>query len=74
MFHLSAFIAGYMMSGFVFHDAVDAKALQRTLSFETGVVYSSIDLFGCDTSTNNAYSCLTFPCRHAKQSSWTGTS
>lgn len=45
MFHLSAFIAGYLMSGLVFHDAPDAKALQRTLSYETGGVFSSIDFF-----------------------------
>ncbi|KAE8661800.1 putative sodium/metabolite cotransporter BASS5 [Hibiscus syriacus] len=35
-FHLSAFIAGYFLSGLVFHKAPDMKALQRTLSFETG--------------------------------------
>lgn len=35
-FHLSSFIAGYVLSGFIFHDAPDVKALQRTISFETG--------------------------------------
>ncbi|CAO2827190.1 unnamed protein product [Amaranthus hypochondriacus] len=44
MFHLSAFIAGYVMSGFVFRDAIDAKALQRTLSFETGMQSSLLGL------------------------------
>ncbi|XP_021901749.1 probable sodium/metabolite cotransporter BASS6, chloroplastic isoform X2 [Carica papaya] len=34
-FHLSAFIAGYLLAGSVFHEAPDVKALQRTLSFET---------------------------------------
>ncbi|KNA12268.1 hypothetical protein SOVF_127400 [Spinacia oleracea] len=44
MFHLSAFIAGYMMSGLVFHDSPDAKALQRTLSYETGMQSSLLGL------------------------------
>lgn len=35
-FHLSAFIAGYFLSGSLLHKAPDVKALQRTLSFETG--------------------------------------
>lgn len=35
-FHLSAFIAGFVISGLVFHKATDTKALQRTLSYETG--------------------------------------
>ncbi|PON57443.1 Bile acid-sodium symporter/arsenical resistance protein [Parasponia andersonii] len=35
-FHLSAFIAGYILTGVVFHKAPDVKALQRTLSYETG--------------------------------------
>jgi BASS family bile acid:Na+ symporter len=35
-FHLSAFIAGYVLSGSVFRDSPDVKPLQRTISFETG--------------------------------------
>lgn len=35
-FHLSAFILGYLLSGIAFHKAPDVKALQRTLSYETG--------------------------------------
>lgn len=38
-FHLSAFIAGYSLTGLAFHDLPDVKALQRTLSYETGYVY-----------------------------------
>lgn len=44
MFHLSAFIAGYVMSGLVFHNAPDVKALQRTLSYETGMQSSLLGL------------------------------
>lgn len=36
-FHLSAFIAGYALTGLAFHRAPDVKALQRTLSYETGL-------------------------------------
>lgn len=36
MFHLSAFLSGYFVTGSVFRNAPDAKALQRTLSYETG--------------------------------------
>ena len=36
MFHLSAFFSGYFLTGSVFRNAPDAKALQRTLSYETG--------------------------------------
>jgi Skp family chaperone for outer membrane proteins len=36
MFHLSAFLAGYFLTGSVFRNAPDAKAMQRTLSYETG--------------------------------------
>ncbi|XP_022759425.1 probable sodium/metabolite cotransporter BASS6, chloroplastic isoform X2 [Durio zibethinus] len=43
-FHLSAFIAGYFLSGSVFHKAPDVKALQRTLSFETGMQSSLLAL------------------------------
>ncbi|CAL5359944.1 unnamed protein product [Camellia sinensis] len=43
-FHLSAFIAGYSLTDLVFHDAPDAKALQRTLSYETGMQSSLLAL------------------------------
>lgn len=35
-FHSTAFIAGYFLTGMVFHKTPDVKALQRTLSYETG--------------------------------------
>ena len=38
-FHLSAFILGYILTGVVFHKAPDVKALQRTLSYETGFFF-----------------------------------
>ncbi|XP_013595117.1 PREDICTED: probable sodium/metabolite cotransporter BASS6, chloroplastic [Brassica oleracea var. oleracea] len=37
MFHLSAFLSGYFLTGSVFRNAPDSKALQRTLSYETGM-------------------------------------
>ncbi|KAL9328647.1 hypothetical protein ACSQ67_003650 [Phaseolus vulgaris] len=43
-FHLSSFIAGYFLSGFVFRDFLDAKALQRTISYETGMQSSLLAL------------------------------
>ncbi|XP_027361404.1 probable sodium/metabolite cotransporter BASS5, chloroplastic isoform X1 [Abrus precatorius] len=43
-FHLSSFIAGYILSGFIFRDSHDAKALQRTISFETGMQSSLLAL------------------------------
>ncbi|KAH9605957.1 hypothetical protein KSS87_008538 [Heliosperma pusillum] len=43
-FHLSAFIAGYVMSGLAFREAPDAKALQRTISYETGMQSSLLGL------------------------------
>ncbi|KAG4993168.1 hypothetical protein JHK86_029995 [Glycine max] len=43
-FHLSSFIAGYILSGFVFRDSLDVKALQRTISFETGMQSSLLAL------------------------------
>ncbi|KAK7406204.1 hypothetical protein VNO78_07824 [Psophocarpus tetragonolobus] len=43
-FHLSAFIAGYILSGFVFRDSLNKKALQRTISFETGMQSSLLAL------------------------------
>ncbi|XP_047168189.1 probable sodium/metabolite cotransporter BASS5, chloroplastic [Vigna umbellata] len=43
-FHLSSFIAGYFLSGFVFRDSLDAKALQRTISYETGMQSSLLAL------------------------------
>ncbi|KAL1201660.1 putative sodium/metabolite cotransporter BASS6 [Cardamine amara subsp. amara] len=44
MFHLSAFLAGYFLTGSVFRNAPDAKALQRTLSYETGMQSSLLAL------------------------------
>uniref|UniRef100_A0A1J3IU48 Putative sodium/metabolite cotransporter BASS6, chloroplastic n=1 Tax=Noccaea caerulescens TaxID=107243 RepID=A0A1J3IU48_NOCCA len=44
MFHLSTFLAGYFLAGSVFRDAPDAKALQRTLSYETGMQSSLLAL------------------------------
>jgi len=35
-FHLSSFVSGYILSGFIFRDSPDVKQLQRTISFETG--------------------------------------
>ncbi|XP_050264935.1 probable sodium/metabolite cotransporter BASS6, chloroplastic isoform X1 [Quercus robur] len=43
-FHLSAFIAGYVFTGLVFHKAPDVKELQRTLSYETGMQSSLLAL------------------------------
>ncbi|CAL0331679.1 unnamed protein product [Lupinus luteus] len=43
-FHLSAFIAGYILSGFIFRDSPDVKPLQRTISFETGMQSSLLAL------------------------------
>ncbi|XP_031391846.1 probable sodium/metabolite cotransporter BASS5, chloroplastic isoform X2 [Punica granatum] len=43
-FHLSAFIIGYYLPGIFFHKAPDVKALQRTLSFETGMQSSLLAL------------------------------
>lgn len=43
-FHFTAFVAGYGLSGLVFHEAPDVKALQRTLSFETGMQSSLLAL------------------------------
>ncbi|XP_061357821.1 probable sodium/metabolite cotransporter BASS5, chloroplastic isoform X2 [Gastrolobium bilobum] len=43
-FHLSSFIAGYILSGFVLRDSPDVKALQRTISFETGMQSSLLAL------------------------------
>ncbi|KAI4327051.1 hypothetical protein L6164_019554 [Bauhinia variegata] len=43
-FHFSAFIAGYILSGVVFRNAPDVKALQRTISFETGMQSSLLAL------------------------------
>ncbi|XP_059442475.1 probable sodium/metabolite cotransporter BASS5, chloroplastic isoform X2 [Corylus avellana] len=43
-FHFSAFVAGYFFSGLVFHKATDVKALQRTLSYETGMQSSLLAL------------------------------
>ncbi|KAH6778934.1 Sodium Bile acid symporter family [Perilla frutescens var. hirtella] len=43
-FHLSAFIAGYSLTGLVFRDQPDVKPLQRTLSYETGMQSSLLGL------------------------------
>ncbi|CAA0842275.1 Probable sodium/metabolite cotransporter BASS6-chloroplastic [Striga hermonthica] len=43
-FHLSAFIAGYSFTGLIFRDSPDVKALQRTLSYETGMQSSLLAL------------------------------
>lgn len=43
-FHASAFVAGYILAGLAFHKAADVKALQRTLSFTTGLM---LFLFHC---------------------------
>jgi BASS family bile acid:Na+ symporter len=42
-FHLSSFVAGYILSGFVFRDSPDVKPLQRTISFETGTTFYPSD-------------------------------
>ncbi|KAL6585612.1 putative sodium/metabolite cotransporter bass5, chloroplastic [Orobanche minor] len=43
-FHLSAFIAGYSLTGLAFRDLPDVKPLQRTLSYETGMQSSLLGL------------------------------
>ncbi|CAA0807407.1 Probable sodium/metabolite cotransporter BASS6-chloroplastic [Striga hermonthica] len=43
-FHLSAFIAGYSLTGLIFRDSPDIKALQRTLFYETGMQSSLLAL------------------------------
>ncbi|KAG0501276.1 hypothetical protein HPP92_001348 [Vanilla planifolia] len=43
-FHVSAFVAGYSLSGLVFRQASEAKALQRTISYETGMQSSLLAL------------------------------
>ncbi|KFK31950.1 hypothetical protein AALP_AA6G181000 [Arabis alpina] len=43
-FHLLAFVAGYFFAGFFFSKAPDVKALQRTLSYETGMQSSLLAL------------------------------
>ncbi|KAI9174307.1 hypothetical protein LWI28_015311 [Acer negundo] len=43
-FHLSAFVTGYVLTGFVFPKEHDVKALQRTLSYETGMQSSLLAL------------------------------
>ncbi|CAI9093853.1 OLC1v1029442C1 [Oldenlandia corymbosa var. corymbosa] len=44
VFHLSAFVCGYGLTGLFFHNAPDGKALQRTLSYETGMQSSLLAL------------------------------
>lgn len=36
-FHTSSFVAGYHLAGTWFRKSADVKALQRTISFETGI-------------------------------------
>ncbi|KAG9145096.1 hypothetical protein Leryth_008888 [Lithospermum erythrorhizon] len=43
-FHISAFVAGYFLPGLLFHNDPDVKALQRTLSYETGMQSSLLAL------------------------------
>ncbi|XP_022152772.1 probable sodium/metabolite cotransporter BASS6, chloroplastic isoform X2 [Momordica charantia] len=43
-FHLSAFVVGYALTGLVFHRVPNVRALQRTLSFETGMQSSLLAL------------------------------
>ncbi|KAL6501627.1 putative sodium/metabolite cotransporter bass6, chloroplastic [Orobanche gracilis] len=43
-FHLSAFVTGFSLTGLVFCDLPDVKALQRTLSYETGMQSSLLAL------------------------------
>ncbi|XP_020588969.1 probable sodium/metabolite cotransporter BASS5, chloroplastic isoform X2 [Phalaenopsis equestris] len=43
-FHASAFIAGYGLSGLVFRKVDDVKALQRTISYQTGMQSSLLAL------------------------------
>ncbi|XP_052167705.1 probable sodium/metabolite cotransporter BASS5, chloroplastic [Oryza glaberrima] len=43
-FHTSSFIAGYHLAGTWFRESADVKALQRTVSFETGMQSSLLAL------------------------------
>lgn len=43
-FHLVAFVSGYTLTGLLFHNTPDVKALQRTLSYETGMQSSLLAL------------------------------
>ncbi|XP_017231311.1 probable sodium/metabolite cotransporter BASS5, chloroplastic isoform X2 [Daucus carota subsp. sativus] len=43
-FHLSAFVSGYVLSGIAFSKMPDVKALQRTISYETGMQSSLLAL------------------------------
>ncbi|KDP25572.1 hypothetical protein JCGZ_20728 [Jatropha curcas] len=44
LFHLLAFVLGYVLAGLVFPKEPDLKALQRTMSFETGMQSSLLAL------------------------------
>ncbi|ERN13265.1 hypothetical protein AMTR_s00041p00002450 [Amborella trichopoda] len=44
VFHALSFIAGYGLSGLVFRGTPDVKALQRTISYETGMQSSLLAL------------------------------
>ncbi|GJM99279.1 hypothetical protein PR202_ga16367 [Eleusine coracana subsp. coracana] len=43
-FHASSFVAGYHLAGTWFHKSADVKAVQRTISFETGMQSSLLAL------------------------------
>ncbi|KAJ8766159.1 hypothetical protein K2173_021676 [Erythroxylum novogranatense] len=43
-FHLSAFVVGYSLTGVFFPNSPDLKALQRTISYETGMQSSLLAL------------------------------
>lgn len=57
-FHLSSFVAGYILSGFVFRDSPDAKSLQRTISFETGTIFIHWMLLVAYITLLNKFICL----------------
>lgn len=54
VFHLSAFVAGFSLTGIVFRDLPDVKALQRTLSYETGGDHAYLVLFLDDNDLNSS--------------------
>lgn len=61
-FHTSSFIAGYHLAGTWFRESADVKALQRTVSFETGNIqflvglgYAICNFFCCLTITYMSY-------------------
>lgn len=67
-FHASSFVVGYILTGLAFQKAPDVKALQRTLSFTTGLMlFLSHHCAVCKQYLGN--SCFLFFCRNAEQSS-----